>query len=106
MAPFGQGNSRPLLCTTGVTLEGPPKPLGSSGRHLSMMLSQHGVTLRAVAFGGSDWGDDLAAVDGPVDVAFRPVINDFRGRKSVELHLVDWRPTIRENTPRTIAGSC
>jgi single-stranded-DNA-specific exonuclease len=93
MAPFGQGNSRPLLCTTGVTLQGPPKPLGSSGRHLSMMLSQHGVTLRAVAFGGADWGDDLAAIDGPVDVAFRPVINDFRGRKSVELHLVDWRPT-------------
>jgi single-stranded-DNA-specific exonuclease len=106
MAPFGQGNSRPLLCTTGVTLQGPPKPLGSSGRHLAMMLSQHGVTLRAVAFGGSDWGDELAAIDGPLDVAFRPVINDFRGRKTVELHLVDWRPTIGETTSHTIAGSC
>ena len=106
MAPFGQGNSRPLLCTTGVTLQGPPKPLGSSGRHLAMMLSQHGVTLRAVAFGGGDWADDLAAIDGPLDVAFRPVINDFRGRKSVELHLVDWRPTIGETTSHTMAGSC
>jgi single-stranded-DNA-specific exonuclease len=93
LAPFGQGNSRPLLCTTGVTLAGPPKPLGASGHHLSMMLSQHGVTLRAVAFGGSDWADELAAVDGPLDVAFRPVINNFRGRQSVELHLVDGRPT-------------
>jgi len=106
MAPFGQGNSRPLLCTTGVTLQGPPKPLGGSGRHIAMMLSQHGVTLRAVAFGGSEWADELAASDGPLDVAFRPVINDFRGRKSVELHLVDWRPTIGETTSRTIAGSC
>jgi single-stranded-DNA-specific exonuclease len=106
LAPFGHGNLRPLLCTTGVTLSGPPKPLGSSGHHLSMMLSQHGVTLRTVAFGGGDWIDDLADVDGPLDVAFRPVINDFRGRQSVELHLVDWRPTIGDKTPHITAGSC
>jgi single-stranded-DNA-specific exonuclease len=92
LAPFGQGNSRPLLCTTGVSLSGPPKPLGSSGSHLAMMLTQNGVTLRAVAFGASEWADELTAVDGPLDVAFRPVINHFRGRQSVELHLVDWRP--------------
>ncbi len=92
LAPFGQGNSRPLLCTTGIALAGPLKPLGTSGHHLAMMLSQNGVTLRAVAFGGSDWADELAAVQGPLDVAFRPVINHFRGRQSVELHLVDWRP--------------
>ncbi|MFZ1935528.1 MAG: single-stranded-DNA-specific exonuclease RecJ [Thermoguttaceae bacterium] len=106
MAPFGQGNSRPLLCTTGVTLQGPLKPLGSSGRHVAMMLSQHGVTLRAVAFGGSDWADDLAAIDGPFDVAFRPVINDFRGRRSVELHLVDWRPTTRGAKSHIMGGNC
>ncbi len=93
LAPFGQGNSRPLLCATGVMLAGPPKPLGASGHHLAMTLSQHGVSLRAVAFGGADWADELAALGGPMDVAFRPVINSFRGRQSVELHLVDWRPT-------------
>jgi single-stranded-DNA-specific exonuclease len=49
-----------------------------------------------VAFGGSDWADELTAVDGPLDVAFRPVINNFRGRQSVELHLVDWRPAAVE----------
>ena len=42
-----------------------------------MRLSQHGVTLRAVAFGGGDWcRADPAA--GPIDVAFRPVINAFK----------------------------
>jgi len=93
LAPFGQGNARPLLCTTGATLDGPPKPLGASGHHLSMKLSQHGVTLRAVAFGSGDRADELAALDGPLDIVFRPVINNFRGRLSVELHLVDWRAT-------------
>lgn len=93
LAPFGHGNTRPLLCTTGVTLAGPPKPLGGGGHHLAMTLSQYDVSLRAVAFGGGEWADDLAAVDGPLDIAFRPVINHFRGRQSVELHLVDWRPS-------------
>ncbi len=96
LAPFGQGNSRPLLCTTGVELVEPPKPLGTSGHHLAMRLRQHDVTLRAVAFGGGDWAGELAALNGPLDVAFRPVINSFRGRQSVELHLVDWRPTTAE----------
>jgi single-stranded-DNA-specific exonuclease len=45
-----------------------------------------------VAFGGGDWETELAAVDGPLDVAFQPVINTFRGRQTVEMHLADWRP--------------
>lgn len=93
LGPFGQSNPRPLLCATGVELAGPPKTMGSSGRHLSMMLRQHDVRLRAVAFGAGDWADELASLDGPVDVAFRPVINNYRGRRNVELHLVDWRST-------------
>jgi single-stranded-DNA-specific exonuclease len=91
LGPFGELNARPLLCASGATLSGPPRPLGSGGRHLSMKLSQHGVTFRAVAFGGAEWADDLAAVDRPIDVAFRPVVNTFQGRRNVELHLVDWR---------------
>ena len=91
LAPFGQGNARPLLCTTDVTLAEPPKRIGGSGRHLSLVLIQHGVKLRTVAFGGGDWADELSLLDRPLAVAFRPVINNFRGRSSVELHLTDWR---------------
>ncbi|MHB8899491.1 MAG: single-stranded-DNA-specific exonuclease RecJ [Thermoguttaceae bacterium] len=91
LGPFGQCNSRPLLCTSGVSLAEPPRAIGSGGNHLSLKLSQHNVTLRAVAFGGGEWADELAGARGPLDVAFRPVINTFRGRRSVELHLADWR---------------
>jgi len=93
LAPFGQSNARPLLCTTGVKLAEAPKPIGAAGRHLSLKLIQHGVSLRAVAFGGGDWADELVAVEDTIDIAFRPVINNFRGRQSVEMHLVDWRAT-------------
>jgi single-stranded-DNA-specific exonuclease len=92
LAPFGHGNSRPVLCTTDVRLSEPPRAMGGGGRHLAMRLSQHGVTLRTVAFGGAEWAEGLAALDGPMDVAFRPVINAFRGQRNVELQMVDWRP--------------
>jgi single-stranded-DNA-specific exonuclease len=91
LAPFGQHNTRPLLCATGATLEGEPKTIGAGGRHLSLRLSQHGVSLRAVAFGGAEWAEPLVALNRPFDIAFRPVINHFQGRQNVELHLVDWR---------------
>lgn len=91
LAPFGAGNVRPMLCATGVTLAEPPQRMGGGGRHLSMWLNQDGARLRAVAFGGGDWEDDLNESSGPLAVAFQPVINDFRGNRKVELHVKDWR---------------
>jgi single-stranded-DNA-specific exonuclease len=92
LAPFGHGNERPILCTSDVRLAEPPRRIGSTGRHLALRFEQHGVALRAVAFGGGDWEDDLnGAASGPLAVAFRPVINDFRGRQTVEMQLTDWR---------------
>ncbi|MHB0954760.1 MAG: single-stranded-DNA-specific exonuclease RecJ [Pirellulaceae bacterium] len=93
MAPFGAGNPRPVLCASCVALCEPPKRMGGGERHLSARLNQHGVTMRSVAFGQGDWAEELMQLNGPLDLAYRPVINDFRGRRNVELHIVDWRPT-------------
>ena len=92
LAPFGQGNGRPMLCATGVDLAEAPKRIGGGGRHLALKLSQHGTKMRAVAFGGGDWADEMSAVGKPLSIAFRPYINEFRGRRNVELQLADWRP--------------
>jgi single-stranded-DNA-specific exonuclease len=91
LAPFGNGNPRPVLCASGVNLAGPPRRMGGGDRHLSLRVRQHGRTLRAVAFGQGEAADELAQVDGALDIAYRPVINEFNGRRSVEMHLVDWR---------------
>ncbi len=91
LAPFGQGNHRPLLAATGVTLAEPPKRIGGGGRHLALRLVQHSVKLRGVAFGGGDWCIELGTANGPISLAFRPVINSFNGRRTVELHVADWR---------------
>ena len=101
LAPFGHSNPRPLMCTTNVTLSEPPRPVGGGQRHLSLRLVQHGVQLKGIAFGGGEWIDDLTANDGPIAVAYRPFINEFRGRKSVELQVCDWQPAAAL-TPRPV----
>ncbi len=93
LAPFGQHNPRPLLCTSGVTLAEPPRRIGGGERHLALKLAQQGLVLRAVAFGGGEWAEDLAAAHTPLSIAFHPIINEFRGRRSVELQVTDWRVT-------------
>ncbi|HEX4128615.1 MAG TPA: single-stranded-DNA-specific exonuclease RecJ [Pirellulales bacterium] len=91
LAPFGIGNHRPVFAASAVALAEAPRRIGGGGRHLSLQLSQGPVRLRGVAFGGGDWLDELSASGGTVDIVFRPVINAFRGRRSVELQLTDWR---------------
>jgi single-stranded-DNA-specific exonuclease len=91
LAPFGHGNHRPVLCASNVRLAEPPRRMGEAGRHLSMMFDQQGVRMRAVAFGNGDWEQELAGINGELSIAFRPVINRYRGRTTVEMHLADWR---------------
>ena len=96
LAPFGNSNPRPTFCAMGLKLDEPPKKIGGGGRHLSLRLSQHRTSMRGVSFGNGDWAEELAAVTGPIDVAFAPVINEFRGRRTVEMQVVDWRTSQTE----------
>lgn len=91
LSPFGMGNPRPVLCATGVTLAEPPKRIGGGERHLSLKLSHHRSPMRCVGWNFGDDCEPLANVKGPIDVAYKPVINEFRGMQKVEIQLVDWR---------------
>lgn len=93
LAPFGAGNPRPVLCSRRVELAEPSRRMGGGDRHLSLRVEQDGIAMRGVAFGQGDWCDSLNAVEGPIDLVYRPVINEFRGQFNVEMHLIDWRPT-------------
>jgi single-stranded-DNA-specific exonuclease len=92
LAPFGHGNRRPLLCASRVTLAEPARTIGASGKTLALQLVQHGAKMRGVAFNSADWLPHLPPPGQPFHVAFRPKINEFRGRRSAELEIVDWRP--------------
>jgi hypothetical protein len=50
------------------------------------MARQDRTTLRAIAMGKADWLEELRSRRGePFRLAFRPGINTYRGRTSVEL---------------------
>ena len=94
LAPFGAANPRPLFYASGVKLSEPPKTMGKTGRHLSVNFQQHQFRMRGVAFGQAEqWLSSLTECQQPLDIAFRPVINEFRGFRKVELQLVEWRPS-------------
>jgi len=89
LAPFGQGNRRPVLATRGVRVCGQPRRVGSSGKHLVLFLRHGETTRRAIGF---DMGERLAEVerDGPVcDVAYRLSADRYRATDGVELVLRD-----------------
>lgn len=91
LAPFGKDNPRPLFVARDVALANSPARIGTNGSHLSLRLSQGGAEFKGIAFGRGDAAEELAASNQPLNVAFRPIINDFRGRQNVEMQLVDWR---------------
>jgi len=43
-----------------------------------------------VAFGEGDRAEELAS-GAEINVAFQPRINEFRGRRTVEMRIVDWQ---------------
>lgn len=92
LAPFGQSNRRPVLCASRVALMEPPRTMGGGARHLALKLVQHGARIRAVAFGGAEWLPHLPPPGQPFHVAFKPKINEFRGRRTAEMEIIDWRP--------------
>ena len=88
LEPFGNGNPRPALAITGAQVA--VRSLVGNGRHLKLKLIKNGVTLDAIFFSA---GADLPPVGSRVDVAFSPQINEYRGVRSVQLHLLDLRPS-------------
>ena len=92
LAPFGQDNPRPVLFAGDVQLSDAPRKMGGGDRHLLLTLEQYGAKMRAVGFGMGEEAEPLSQAMGQMlEIAYRPVINEFRGRRSVEMHLVDWR---------------
>ena len=89
LEPYGTGNPQPLLCMRDVTVESVTS-LGD-GKHTKMWLSKGGNTFEAVFFSKSV--KELGAKAGiSADAAFVPQINEFRGRRGVQLNLVDFIP--------------
>ena len=91
LEPFGNGNPSPNLCVMGAELL-QAQSIGA-GKHTKLTLGKAGQNLDCIFFSmpSEDLGVGVGSV---VDVAFEPQINEFRGRSTVQLNLIDIRPSI------------
>lgn len=88
LEPYGMKNSEPVFRLDGMTA-GDITPI-SSDKHVKMSLSRAGVRIPAIWFGAGTGG--LGFVEGStVDAAVSLEINEFRGRRSVQLTIRDAR---------------
>lgn len=98
LAPWGPGNPPPILAITGARLE-QIIPIGGD-RHIKLKLSKNNSVFDCVYFGMTP--QNFSFVRGNyLDIAFEPVINEFRGTRSVQLIIRDTRRPIQatKNVP-------
>ncbi|QQS21616.1 DHH family phosphoesterase [Candidatus Saccharibacteria bacterium] len=86
MEPFGNGNPEPILRADAVTVTA-CRSMGSDGQHCKLEVEdKNGRRLQLIAFHAEkDWYAELGK---RVDVWFTPLINEWRGVRSVEGRLV------------------
>lgn len=86
LEPFGTGNPPPVLCMTGMTVT-TVVPL-SGGKHTKLKLRKGSASFEGLFFGKTP--DELGVRRGDcVDAAFSPQVNEFRGKRTVQLNLID-----------------
>jgi single-stranded-DNA-specific exonuclease len=88
LAPFGQGNPRPVVALRGCEVVRAPRRIGRTGQTVSMVLGQDGTTMRVVGFGMGHLAEALEGIR-TVDVAAEPMLSSFGGVTNVELKLRD-----------------
>ena len=91
LEPYGSGNSRPVFCLCGAILER-TQNVGQN-RHLKLRLSKGNIQLDGIFFSATAENCGCAA-GSRVDAAFYLQINEFRGSRSMQLQMVDIRPSL------------
>ncbi|HOA74170.1 MAG TPA: single-stranded-DNA-specific exonuclease RecJ [Phycisphaerae bacterium] len=88
LGPFGAGNHKPKFASPVLHLDGEPRAVGRSANHLQFCLTDGRCRMKAIAF---DQADKLEAlrVRRQCRVAYEPCLNEFNGRVSVEMQVID-----------------
>ncbi len=91
LEPYGAENRRPLFLAGGLQVQGEPRKVGAGERHLSFRVSQQGTVLKAIAWGMAERIEELMSAGGACCLAFTPRLNEWQGRRSVDLEVVDFQ---------------
>jgi single-stranded-DNA-specific exonuclease len=88
LEPAGQGNPPAQFVVRNVSLHARPQRMGKEGQHAKFWI-QDGPAVAEVVWWG---GGNAPLPQGTIDLAFAPQINEYEGRRALQLKLLDWRP--------------
>ena len=88
LQPCGYGNPQPLLFSPDVVIEN-HYPVGRDGAHLKLFLLQDGRRFGGIAFRMGHFASELPD---RVDVVYYLEVNEWNGRKDLQLNVQDMRP--------------
>ena len=96
LEPCGNGCPKSVLMMERLTID--RMTMVGGGRHLRLRLRQGRYGVNAIYFACGDEAMGLYTGD-LVDIAFVPQINEFRGERSVQLSILDIRPSCAAACP-------
>ena len=90
LEPCGNGCPKPVLAMKNLTIDRLQQV--GSGRHMRLRLRSGRSTLNAIYFSATPESAFVQQGD-VVDIAFTPQINEFRGERTVQMNVLDIRPS-------------
>ena len=90
LEPFGNQNPHPVLCMRGVVVDMVTALRG--GKATKLWLRRDDECFEGMYFSSSCEAPDIHDGD-VIDIAFTPGINEYRGRRSVQLVIKDYCKT-------------
>ncbi len=88
LRPTGQGNPPVQLVAHNLTQQRLPQRMGAEKQHLKLWITDGHTIHEAVWWNAAH--EPLPTA--PFDLAFAPQINEYGGRRTVQLKVLDWRP--------------
>jgi single-stranded-DNA-specific exonuclease len=91
LEPYGAHNRKPLFLAGGLQVTGEPRKVGVGERHLSFRVRQGSTVLKAIGWNMADRMAELMSGGGACSLAFTPKINEWQGRRSIDLEVTDFQ---------------
>ena len=92
LRPTGQGNPPVQFFARNLTQPRPLQRMGAEKQHVKLWVTDGATTHEAVWWGAGN----EPPLPPRFDLAFAPQVNDYNDRLSVQLKVLDWRPSARE----------
>jgi hypothetical protein len=87
LKPTGQGNPAVQFCARNLTQKKPLQRMGAAKQHVKLWVTDGQTTHEAVWWNA---GNGSLPV-GKFDLAFASAVNEYNGRTTVQLKVLDWR---------------